>query len=248
MGIKALRGDIRKYKPPQVHKRAPAVFETQVLTQVKLPLSNYGNIPDPARKLVRDFDERTRDTANEVEEVADGMGGVDVKDEPTEWVSRKDDTPSDTKAFYKNKVWMVGAGESYGGRKGKTTHQKAIKAAAQGIKDFAMSNNAQSSAQAGFTLANLRRIQKGEAPTVFDQESNVERSEDPKHKHQMLNTHFRFMRGAFRGPSKFRRWKSFRQRQAAKRLRRLAGIRKNGRFYDQDGMKDRKLAVSIVRL
>merc|ERR1712139_24903 len=122
----------------------------------------------------------------------------------------------------------------------------ARKAARQGIKDFAMSNNAQSSAESGFTLANLRRIQKGEAPTVFDQESNVERGQDPKHGHGMLHPHFRFMRGPYPGNSKYHRWRAFRQAQAAKRLRKLAGIRRNGRFYDQDGMQERKLAVTAV--
>jgi len=146
--------------------------------------------------------------------------------------------------FFKDNTWKIGASESFGGFSPKVAQKsKKLIQAARGVKDFAASDNKETSAMSELSYANQKRVAKGKAPTKFLQEAGVERGRDPPHGDDISNPRFRSMRGLYRAQSDYARYKKAKAQKANKILNKLAGI-KNGRFYDHDGDKSDSDAAS----
>lgn len=222
---------IRNLRTPKPQKapavRPPAVFHSTILTETKAQAKS--KLPWLAEHHLQKLDREYNDLVDQTEKQAEALSFAPTSDDLPQMhtLADKDD---ELDHFFKDKTWMLGATESYGGWLEKLPHH-AVRDARRAIRDFAQSDTEESSAMTGYTLANVKRVNMGKNPTVFDQETVV----PEHHVHAILKPRFRFMRGVFRGDSAAKVYEQHRRREALRKVNKIAGIKRNGDFYDQDG-------------
>merc|ERR1711959_275815 len=221
--------------------RMPKPVKEETLTQAKYIDAKKYNIGKRAAANLNRIEDENADRADATE-VAVAVDAAGLSMMPHLYHKHGHEHVS---AFFKDHTWMIGASKSFGGF-GNHAHSERKKAkanAARSVKDFAASDNKETSAMSLLSPANQKRVLKGKSPTKYLQKTGEERGHDKPHGHALLHPRFRSMRGLYHAKSQYQRYKKFQEKKAERSLDKLAGI-KHGRFYDHDGDRSDSDAAS----